>query len=173
MRYLLAALLVCAATAAQAADAPSLQAQFNTSVKPFIDRYCVSCHSGARPAAQLDFRSYTSLEQITADFARWSLAAERTVAQEMPPKPMAQPPAELAKQFVSWIHSVRAEELRKGAGDPGLVLARRLSNAEYNATIRDLTGQDLQTAKQFPIDPANTAGFDNSGEGRSPCRRRC
>jgi hypothetical protein len=101
---------------------------------------------------------------VTADFARWSLAADRLAAKEMPPKPMAAPPAELASQFVNWVHSVRAEELRKGAGDPGVVLARRLSNAEYNATIRDLTGQDLQAAKQFPIDPANTAGFDNSGE---------
>jgi hypothetical protein len=164
MRHLIAALLVCAATAAQGAEAPQLAAQFTGSVKPFIDRYCVSCHSGARPAAQLDFRSVTSLDQVTADFARWSLAAERAAAHEMPPKAAAQPPAELTKQFVSWVHSVRAEEIRKGAGDPGIVLARRLSNAEYNATIRDLTGQDLQTAKQFPVDPANTAGFDNSGE---------
>ena len=34
-----------------------------------------------------------------------------------------------------------AVALRKNAGDPGLVLVRRLSNAEYNYTIRDLTGQ--------------------------------
>ena len=47
---------------------------------------------------------------------------------------------------------------------PGTVLARRLSNAEYDNTIRDLTGQDMQVARQFPVDPANTAGFDNSGE---------
>ena len=49
-------------------------------------------------------------------------------------------------------------------GDPGTVLARRLNNAEYNYTIRDLTGQDMQLTRQFPVDPANTAGFDNSGE---------
>ena len=44
------------------------------------------------------------------------------------------------------------------------MLARRLSNAEYDNTVRDLTGQDMQVARQFPVDPANTAGFDNSGE---------
>ncbi len=44
------------------------------------------------------------------------------------------------------------------------MLARRLSNAEYDYTIRDLTGQDMQVARQFPVDPANTSGFDNSGE---------
>jgi hypothetical protein len=41
---------------------------------------------------------------------------------------------------------------------------RRLSNAEYHYTIRDLTGQDMQVAREFPVDPANPAGFDNSGE---------
>ncbi len=55
-------------------------------------------------------------------------------------------------------------EIRNSAGDPGVVLARRLSNAEYNYTIRDLTGQDMQLTRQFPVDPANQAGFDNSGE---------
>ena len=44
------------------------------------------------------------------------------------------------------------------------MLARRLSNAEYNYTIRDLTGVDIRPTREFPVDPANTAGFDNSGE---------
>src|SRR6202021_55083 len=53
---------------------------------------------------------------------------------------------------------------KKTARDPRVVLARRLSNAEYDYTIRDLTGQDMHVARQFPVDPANQAGFDNSGE---------
>ena len=44
------------------------------------------------------------------------------------------------------------------------MLARRLSNAEYDYTIHDLTGVDIRPAKEFPVDPANLAGFDNSGE---------
>ena len=44
------------------------------------------------------------------------------------------------------------------------MLARRLSNAEYNYTIRDLTGVDIRPTQEFPVDPANEAGFDNSGE---------
>ncbi|MCA9215005.1 MAG: DUF1592 domain-containing protein, partial [Planctomycetales bacterium] len=49
-------------------------------------------------------------------------------------------------------------------GDPGHVLSRRLSNAEYDYSIRDLTGVDMRLTKTFPVDPANEAGFDNSGE---------
>ncbi len=43
-------------------------------------------------------------------------------------------------------------------------MARRLSNAEYDYTIRDLTGVDLRPTREFPVDPANEAGFDNSAE---------
>ena len=77
---------------------------------------------------------------------------------------MPPPPAAEAQQIIDWVAAVRAQEIKKAAGDPGVVLARRLSNAEYDYTIRDLTGQDLHVAKQFPVDPANQAGFDNSGE---------
>ena len=31
-------------------------------------------------------------------------------------------------------------------------------------SIRDLTGVDIRPTREFPIDPANPAGFDNSGE---------
>ena len=44
------------------------------------------------------------------------------------------------------------------------MLARRLSHAEYNYTIHDLTGVDISPTRTFPVDPANEAGFDNSGE---------
>ena len=164
MRLQLAALFTCAAMPAFAATSPALDKQFHDTVQPFVGKYCAGCHSGKTPAGGLDFKSFDSLDSVTAEFARWSLAADRLASKEMPPKPMAPPPQELADQIVSWVHSVRAEELRRHAGDPGVVLARRLSNAEYNDTIRDLTGQDLRPAKQFPVDPANTAGFDNSGE---------
>ncbi len=55
-------------------------------------------------------------------------------------------------------------EARLNAGDPGVVLARRLSNSEYDYTIRDLTGIDMKPTREFPADPENMAGFDNSGE---------
>jgi hypothetical protein len=89
---------------------------------------------------------------------------ERLEHQEMPPKPMAQPPADRRQRVIDWVKAVRANELQRSAGDPGPVLARRLSNSEYNYTIRDLTGVDLRPTKEFPIDPANQAGFDNTGE---------
>ena len=147
-----------------AAATPALDQQFEQTVRPFVAKYCIGCHSGTMPAAQFDLKAYTSLDSVIADYPRWALVMERLTAQEMPPKPIPPPPAEARQQVIRWIQALRAEQIRKSAGDPGLVLARRLSNAEYNYTIRDLTGQDMQVTREFPVDPANPAGFDNSGE---------
>jgi hypothetical protein len=157
-------MLALAALPAIGATAPKLDAEFEQTVRPFVAKYCIGCHSGQNPAAQFDLKSYTTLDMVTRDYPRWALVMKRLTAQEMPPKPVPPPPAEARRQVIDWIQAVRAEEIKKYADDPGQVLARRLSTAEYNYTIRDLTGQDLQPAREFPVDPANPAGFDNSGE---------
>jgi hypothetical protein len=166
VKHLRAVFVVLALVAnhASAAGAPALDRQFEKTVRPFVAQYCFACHSGKTPAAQFDLKAYTSVDQVTADFPRWALVADRLTAKEMPPKPVPSPPVEATQQVIAWIQAVRAELVRKSAGDPGVVLARRLSNSEYNYTVRDLTGQDMQVTREFPVDPANSAGFDNSGE---------
>ncbi len=119
------------------------------------------------PPAQLDLKQYTTRAAVIRDFSHWTLLQGRLSAKEMPPKPMPQPPDQARQQVIDWIGAVRALEAKKNDGDPGPVLARRLSNSEYNYTIRDLTGVDLKPTREFPVDPANPAGFDNSGESLS------
>jgi len=141
-----------------------LEGQFTRNVRPFLQNYCLNCHAGQQPAAQMDLSGFTTMSAIMQDGRRWSQILERVEAGEMPPKGARQPASEQRRAAVSWFHSVRDHERRRNAGDPGVVLARRLSNSEYNYTIRDLTGVDIRPAREFPVDPANTAGFDNSGE---------
>lgn len=142
----------------------ALERQFEQTVRPFIATFCAGCHSGPIAAAQFDLKAYTGMDMVARDYPRWALVLQRLAAKEMPPKAAPQPPVEARQRVIDWIQALRAEEIRKNAGDPGVVLARRLSNAEYNYTIRDLTGVDMQPAREFPVDPANPAGFDNSGE---------
>ena len=142
----------------------ALERRFEQSVKPFLATYCAGCHANDKPAAAFDIRPYSTMKSVVDDPGHWAIMLDRVRASQMPPKGMKQPPAEARKQFVDWIQEVRTHEARKNAGDPGMVLARRLSNSEYNYTIRDLTGVDIRPAREFPVDPANTEGFDNSGE---------
>jgi len=142
----------------------TLERKFTQTVRPFVTRYCIGCHSGDSPAAQFDLRPYSTMSAVVRDYGHWTLALERLTGNSMPPKQAPQPPEALRQEVIAWVKAARMHEARKTAGDPGPVLARRLSNAEYDYTIRDLTGVDIRPAREFPVDPANTEGFDNSGE---------
>ena len=168
-RPAITALVVLVVTLTVRANAPQpaehdLERRFTETVRPFVETYCVNCHGGAKPAAQFDLRAYSSIGAVAGDYPRWALVLEKLTAKEMPPSQAKQPPSENRQQVVDWIDALRTQETQRNAGDPGVVLARRLSNAEYNYTIRDLTGVDIRPAREFPVDPANPAGFDNSGE---------
>ena len=127
---------------------------------PFVKSYCFECHSGAKPKGDFDLSSYSTAEAAAKDYRRWELMAERLDAKEMPPDEAKRHPAAAESRLViDWIQSVRRYEAKKNAGDPGPVFARRLSNAEYDYTIRDLIGVDLRPAQHFPIDPANRGGL--------------
>lgn len=155
---------VCLSSLLAADSEADLQKKFTDTVLPFAKTYCVGCHSGASPAAGFDIRPFTTMSSVVKDFPQWMLVLDKLNAGQMPPKPMKQPPAETREAVIAWIKGARANEAAKNAGDPGVVLARRLSNAEYNYTIRDLTGVDLKPTREFPVDPSNPLGFDNSGE---------
>jgi len=155
----------CVQCAQTFASDNELERGFARDVRPFLETYCVTCHDKETRKAQLDLSAFDTVEAVTRDTPHWELVLERLRAEEMPPKKAkAQPSAEARKNLIIWIEGFRAREAERTAGDPGPVLPRRLSNSEYDYTVRDLTGVDIRPTRAFPVDPANQAGFDNSGE---------
>jgi len=148
------------------ADAPAqLEARFSATIRPFFQTYCTACHGQESPEADMNLSAYSTLSSVVMDGNRLDLLIERLETEKMPPrKAKLHPAAEARHEAVAGLRAARDYETQQHAGDPGIVLARRLSNAEYNYTIRDLTGVDIQPAREFPADPSSSAGFDNSGE---------
>jgi hypothetical protein len=156
---------IAGTAAADDSSAQSLERGFVDVVRPFLKNNCLSCHGPMKAKAKLDLSVYASLDAVIKNPSVWALVLERLEAEEMPPEKAPRYPASHERQAViAWIGALREREARRNAGDPGRVLARRLSAAEYDYTIRDLTGIDIRPTREFPIDPANEAGFDNSGE---------
>lgn len=156
----------CSSGAEQTADA--LEAQFQRTVRPFLKSYCLDCHGSVKQEAKLDLGLDQDLAAVSSHLPIWEAVAERLVAGDMPPESSSHlPTADARKEVAAWCTAVSDFEATRNAGDPGVVLARRLSNAEYDNSIRDLTGFDLKPTREFPVDPANEAGFDNTGESLS------
>ncbi|HZT81155.1 MAG TPA: DUF1587 domain-containing protein, partial [Gemmataceae bacterium] len=147
-----------------AADA---KGEYAATVRPLLRKYCLDCHSTRARKGSLDLERFASVEQVRGDLKPWQQLIEQLEAGEMPPKRKPQPTAEEKRRLLAWARGFLDAEARARAGDPGYVPLRRLSNAEYNATVRDLTGVDLQPAREFPADGAAGEGFTNAAEALS------
>ncbi|MFM8394875.1 MAG: DUF1587 domain-containing protein, partial [Acidobacteriota bacterium] len=141
-----------------------LESQRRNIINPFLRTYCAGCHGGRAAAAGLNLQEIQTVDEVIEDHRRWVRIGERLTSHEMPPQDSAQPTTVERQQVAAWIEAVRSYGIDRHRGDPGPVTARRLSNAEYDFTIRDLTGVDLRPAREFPLDPTNLSGFDNSSE---------
>ncbi|MCA9205705.1 MAG: DUF1587 domain-containing protein, partial [Planctomycetales bacterium] len=169
---LLAILAASPWTNASAAEPPAenergwleVTAQYRDFVRPLLTKFCTDCHSPDDPKGELDLQRFDSLARVRADLRPWQLMIEQLESREMPPRDMPQPSAAERQRLVAWIRKLLDAEAREHAGDPGHVPLRRLSHAEYDRTIRDLTGVDLRPTREFPADGAAGEGFTNAAE---------
>jgi len=150
---------------AAAADPESANPQyFNNRIRPIFKEYCLRCHSTEKQKGDLDLERFSSLSEVLHQPKVWLAMAEQLANNEMPPKDKPQPPPAERERLVSWVNAVLDDIGRAHAGDPGPVVLRRLSNAEYAYTIRDLTGvESLDPGHEFPVDGAAGEGFMNTG----------
>ena len=151
---------------AHAADAPVADAagEYVAHVRPLMAQYCLRCHSQKEKKGDLDLERFGALRDVRQDLRPWQEVLEKLDGAEMPPKKAPQPTPEERQRLVGWVRGLLTEEARARAGDPGRVVVRRLSNAEYDYTVRDLTGVDLRPTRDFPADGAAGEGFTNAGD---------
>jgi len=111
-----------------------------------------------------------NLEQISTHasvaehFQHWDKVATALEDRLMPPAKMPQPSDAQRKEAVNWIRTRLNEAALKAAGDPGKVTVRRLTSGEYGYTIRDLTGLEIKTDRDFASDSVGGEGFTNFGD---------
>jgi hypothetical protein len=147
------------------AVSPPLRADvFQEKIEPFAKKYCHTCHNKKQAKGELDLTRYARDSDVTSDFRRWNSVIEFVRKGVMPPAGKLQPTLEERDAVVGAVEAILLVEAKKHAGDPGVVLPRRLSNTEYELSIRDLTGVPIRATKEFPVDPAGGEGFNNTGE---------
>ncbi len=147
------------------ANLERFEREFGKQILPIIETHCLSCHDTKTKEAELDLTGFRRLQDVTKSHRLWKTILDRVEAGEMPPDEATKKLSDVDRQALTqWIRGVRQVDAKRNAGDPGAVLAHRLSNAQYDYSIRDLTGVDIRPTSTFPVDPANEAGFDNSGE---------
>jgi hypothetical protein len=90
---------------------------------------------------------------------RWTSIVDRVTSSEMPPAKKPRPTAEELQGFVGWVRPrlIAADRTRRQ------VVQRRLNRVEYENTVHDLLGIDIELKSMLPEDQ-RAGGFDNNGE---------
>ena len=145
---------------------PVVESAFMETVKPFIEKHCVTCH-GAR-TAKAGYR----IDLLGNDFSvpsvaeQWKEVIDRINAGEMPPEGRPRPDVSQATELVAWVNE-RLREVEAAAKDTGgRIPMRRLNRDEYANTVRDLLKLDelivRPLTEELPADGL-AEGFDRLG----------
>ncbi|HEX2476119.1 MAG TPA: DUF1592 domain-containing protein [Lacipirellulaceae bacterium] len=150
---------------AEGAKSAALAAKYDSEIRPLLARYCHKCHGGGDTIeGEINLAAMKTWDDAAKQPATWRLAAEMLGNRLMPPEDADQPTDVDRARLLEWVEGYLAIAAEARSGDPGRVVLRRLSNAEYTYTLRDLTGIDsLDPAREFPADGAAGEGFTNTG----------
>jgi len=136
---------------------------FSEDLRPLLVEHCMECHSADGAEGGIAFDQYVDSAKIQSDFELWEKVVRLVKDRQMPPSDAEELQATSIQKFVSAIEYELSQFDCSVEKRPGRVTIRRLNKAEYNNTIRDLTGLDLHLADDFPSDDVGN-GFDNIGE---------
>ncbi len=137
--------------------------QYSERVQPFFVQHCYKCHAGENPRGKIH------LDKLAPDFddessrRQWIAAFEQLREGRMPPPDEPQPPEPEAGAVRSWIcdQLESADTARRAL--QGRVVLRRLNRHEYENTVRDLLGIEIELKDLLPPD-TSAHGFDNIGD---------
>ena len=133
-------------------------------VKPVLAKYCYDCHGGKKTKGDANLKLLDNAPGVAAHFELWGKVQLAMVDGEMPPEDDPQPNEAEKKLVLDWLKVSMDAVANENSGDPGLVTIRRLTNVEYDNSIRDLTGIDYGLAKKFQPDGGGGEGFTNTGD---------
>ncbi len=125
---------------------------------------CYECHNAEKTKGDVDLKQFAGDPKLAVEFDLWQKVKDSIENGDMPPKKAKALDATEKAGITGWVtHSLDALAEAK-SGDPGPVTMRRLTNAEYDNTIRDLTGRDYALAQEFQTDGGGGEGFTNTGD---------
>lgn len=147
---------------------PAAELKFEEHIHPFLKHYCYGCHDNATREGGLDLQE--SVEQRFDEELRkwhktWGNVARALTTGSMPhPAQKHQPSEQEREVFAMWYERALEERVTPESSRASNARLRQLTPFEYDNTVRDLTGLDLDLSRLTqPGGVASDGGFANRG----------
>ena len=137
---------------------------YDKNVRPILQKKCFGCHNEKKQKGKI------RLDNLSPDLINDIRSAEtwhdvRGVINlgEMPPDDEEDLTTEERKIVLDWLNPTIENAFKTRQSKGGEVVLRRLTRGQYDNTLRDLLGLDIDHARDIPEDPPSTDGFHNNG----------
>lgn len=139
-------------------------AGFQSRVVPFFEAHCIGCHGPEKSKGKVTLHTLGGDLAEGKDLEQWETILEVLESGEMPPEDEPQPDKADREAMVRWIEAGLRERVSSEAREERIPTTRRLTNFEYQNTMRDLFGIDIDLIKNLPQDPLKPYHFNNTAE---------
>ena len=136
---------------------------FREDVQPVLQTHCFKCHGQKKQKGDLRLDTLDPDIVRGTSAERWHDALNNINLGEMPPEDEPQLSPGDRRKLVGWLTGElqKAAKARQNTG--GQVVMRRLNRAEYQYTMTDLLGLEMDYSGEFPSDARSPEGFKNNG----------
>ena len=138
--------------------------EFDKDVPSLLRTFCFECHGKNEAEANVNLEQMASVPDISRQFKTWGKVVGMLNSKRMPPDDATQPSDLQRKRLTALIRGGLDSFVRINDGDPGRVVMRRMTSAEYAYTVEDLTGLRLGLERTFVNEAAGGEGFTNVGD---------
>jgi len=147
-------------------DIPAGELGHRSHIKPFFEAYCLRCHGPDKSKGKITVHTLAGdlAAGADGDMERWEKILDVLKHGEMPPEDEQQPSDAEREAVEQWIDQGMRDHVAQASNVKTAPLARRLTNFEYQNTMRDLLGINLELIKGLPQDPVKPYHFNNSAE---------
>jgi hypothetical protein len=137
---------------------------YQADVRPILEARCIKCHGPKKQKGEI------RLDTLATDFIKnraaaetWHDASNMLKRGEMPPEDERELSTEQRSILISWIDGSLRLAIAAGATFSQGVVMRRLNRTEYQHTMTDLLGLEMNYAEELPSDAFSADGFRNNG----------
>ena len=142
----------------------------NSTARSFVAQHCLKCHDANTHKGDITLTGIGSpvLEKESASLQNTAELYERVLSVlesgEMPPPDQPRPKEEAVSSIRKWLEVRLQASSGQETERHSTTTVRRLTNLEYQNTMRDLLGFELKLLDDLPKDPVVAYRFNNTSD---------
>lgn len=140
------------------------EVEFDRDVRPILQLHCIRCHGPDVQEANVRLDNLSiNMSEDRAAAETWHEVLNVLQASEMPPANEPQLTGQQLSAVTDWVSKSIKAALADRHRTDGRVILRRLNRVEYQNTMQDLLGLEMDYARDLPPDGVSADGFRNNG----------